>query len=117
MNRLFLKFAASYGHTWRSLYKSDTCLQFTKQEWSKRLSTFDDITLDAAFDQCMDVCMYPPTLPHFIEQCKSIKKRALENQPKPEIPQPSSLEVAETYLQKIRSLLNMPSKSQGDTSC
>jgi hypothetical protein len=113
MNRLFLKLAASYGYTWRSLYKTNTFLEFTKKEWSKRLSMFEEPTLDYAFDQCMNMYTYPPNLPQFIEQCKALQKRQTEFNKSPEVIPIASHEVAQAHLQEIKNRLNM----QGDNTC
>ncbi|TIE36073.1 Vir protein, partial [Legionella pneumophila] len=37
---LFSKFAAFYGHVWRSQFKDEVFLKFAKKEWQEALSDF-----------------------------------------------------------------------------
>ena len=73
IDRLFLRLAAIYGHLWSNLYKSEEFLNCTKQEWREGLQTFDNVTLGKALEHCRASVNYPPTLPMFIEVCKSLK--------------------------------------------
>ena len=72
---MFSKFAAFYGHVWRSLFKHEWFLDFTKKEWVEGLNGFSDEVLDKAVIHCRDYCEMPPTLPQVIILCRQIKKR------------------------------------------
>ena len=114
---LFLRFAVIYGHVWQTLYQNENLLVMAKKEWQITLRPFDNQTIKAALEYCREYSPFPPTLPSFIESCKTIVKRNRSYTPMIIEGTRTSLEAAESHLQKIRTLLNMPSKSQGDTSC
>jgi len=114
---LFLRFAVIYGHVWQTLYQNENLLVMAKKEWHVTLRPFDNQTIKAALEHCREYSPFPPTLPGFIENCKTIVKRSRPYTPRIIEGTRTSLEAAETHLQKIRHLLNMPSKSQGEISC
>lgn len=72
---LFSKFAAFYGHIWRSQFKDEMFLKFAKTEWLDGLADFTDAVLDEAIIGCRDQYEMPPSLPQMIGFCKQIKKR------------------------------------------
>jgi hypothetical protein len=72
---LFSKFAAFYGHIWRSQFKDEAFLKFAKKEWHEGLSVFSDAVLSEAIVGCRDQYEMPPTLPQMIYYCKQIRKR------------------------------------------
>ena len=72
---LFSKFAAFYGHIWRSQFKDEAFLKFAKKEWHEGLSGFADEVLSEAILGCREQYEMPPTLPQMIYYCKQIKKR------------------------------------------
>ncbi len=72
---LFSKFAAFYGHIWRSQFKDEVFLKFAKKEWHEGLSGFADEILSEAILGCREQYEMPPTLPQMIYYCKQIKKR------------------------------------------
>ena len=72
---MFAKFASFYGHVWRSLFKHEWSLEFTKKEWAEGLSAFSDEVVNKAVIHCRDYCEMPPTLPQVIILCRQIKKR------------------------------------------
>ena len=72
---MFSKFASFYGHVWRSLFKHEWFLDFTKKEWADGLSSFNDEVVNKAVIHCRDFCEMPPTLPQIIILCRQIKKR------------------------------------------
>jgi hypothetical protein len=72
---LFSKFAAFYGHIWRSQFKDEVFLKFAKKEWHEGLKGFDDDVLREAIIGCREQYEMPPTLPQMIYYCKQIKKR------------------------------------------
>lgn len=72
---LFSKFAAFYGHIWRSQFKDEVFLKFAKKEWHEGLSMFTDDVFREAILGCREQYEMPPTLPQMIYYCKQIKKR------------------------------------------
>lgn len=74
---LFLKFAAIYGQVWRIQFKDDEFLAFAKGQWFEGLKMFDEDTLDLAIDQCRKNIELPPTLPKFVDICRSFHNRKL----------------------------------------
>ena len=107
IDRLFLRFAAMYGHVWKSLYKNDEFLAFTKQEWRNALTRFDDDVIEKVLTHSQNHWEYPPTLPQFIECCKAHGNNVFIMHPHT----PSRyFEVAHAALNKIRTILNMKSR-------
>jgi hypothetical protein len=72
---LFSKFAAFYGHIWRSQFKDEVFMKFAKKEWQEGLGRFADDVLSEAILGCREQYEMPPTLPQMIYYCKQIKKR------------------------------------------
>lgn len=72
---MFSRFAAFYGHLWRSQFKSEDFLEFAKNEWLEALNGFDSDILLKAIVSCRESLDMPPTLPQVIELCRKIKKR------------------------------------------
>ena len=106
IHNLFLRLAAIYGHVWRSLYKSDEFLAFTKNEWLDALKQFDDLSIDNALLNCRSQWEYPPSLPQFIEACKHIACRDKGFYTTPPA-QKGDPEIADLYIKKIKTILNM----------
>ena len=72
---LFSKFAAFYGHVWRSQLKDEKFLKFAKSEWQEGLSVFTDAVLTKAILNCREFNEFPPTLPQMIQYCRQIRKQ------------------------------------------
>lgn len=72
---LFSKFAAFYGHVWRSQFKDEAFLNFAKREWQQALEQFSNAVLDKAILHCRDNYELPPTLAQVSQYCKGLKKR------------------------------------------
>ncbi|MGL6030071.1 MAG: Vir protein [Legionella sp.] len=72
---LFSKFAAFYGHIWRSQFKDEQFLKFAKKEWVEGLVEFSDAVLHEAIIGCREQYEMPPSLPQMIGFCKQIRKR------------------------------------------
>lgn len=72
---LFAKFAAFYGHIWRSQFKDEVFLKFAKKEWQDALSEFTDEVLTKAILNCREFYEMPPTLPQLRQFCRQIKKQ------------------------------------------
>lgn len=75
IDNLFLQFAAFYGPVWRSQLKEERFILFMKKEWHEALLSFDDRVIKLAINNCRSWNELPPTLPQFIEACRSIKRR------------------------------------------
>src|SRR5690242_19560243 len=63
---LFSKFAAFYGHIWRSQFKSEAFLEYAKKEWQDGLNGFSENTINKAIIQCRDFYELPPSFPQMI---------------------------------------------------
>ncbi len=72
---LFSKFAAFYGHIWRSQFKDERFLEFAKKEWQEALSEFTDAILTSAIVKCREFHELPPTLPQVLQCCRQVKKQ------------------------------------------
>lgn len=72
---LFSKFAAFYGHIWRSQFKDERFLEFAKKEWQDALSEFTDAVLTKAIVNCREFHELPPTLPQVLQCCRKVKKQ------------------------------------------
>lgn len=72
---LFSKFAAFYGHIWRSQFKDEAFFKLAKKEWQEALSEFTDAVLTKAILGCREFYELPPTLPQMIQRCRQIKKQ------------------------------------------
>lgn len=72
---MFTRFAAFYGHVWRSQFKDEGFFGFAKKEWQEGLMSFSDEVLNKAIVHCRETCEMPPTLPQVIILCRQIKKR------------------------------------------
>ena len=105
IDMLFSKFAAFYGHVWRSQFKSEDFMKFAKKEWSLGLKNFDDATIKNAITNCRDFYEMPPTLPQVIRVCRDIKKRQEFSTAKKEV-EPINRTLAATQLKNCKSILN-----------
>lgn len=72
---LFSKFAAFYGHIWRSQFKDEAFFKFAKKEWQEALSEFTDVVLTKGILSCREFYELPPTLPQMIYCCRQIKRQ------------------------------------------
>jgi hypothetical protein len=72
---LFSKFAAFYGHVWRSQFKDEAFLNFAKKEWREALGEFSEAVLAKAVLNCRDFYELPPTLAQVLQCCWQIKKQ------------------------------------------
>ena len=106
IDSLFLRLAAMYGHIWRSLYKSDAFLAFTKSEWLDGLIRFEDKDIEKTLMTCLNNWELPPTLPQFVESCRAHSKVGLDARCS-RISKPSSPDVAHAHLNQIKTILNM----------
>ena len=106
IDSLFLRLAAMYGHIWRSLYKSDGFLAFTKTEWLDGLARFEDKVIEKALMTCLNNWELPPTLPQFVDSCRAHSKLG-EDGKCARISKPSSPDVAHMHLNQIKAILNM----------
>lgn len=72
---MFSRFAAFYGHLWRSQFKNEGFLEFAKKEWDEGLRQFGDEALHKAVINFRDFCEMPPTLPQVIGYCRQLQRR------------------------------------------
>lgn len=105
IDRLFLNFAAMYGHVWRGQFKSDEFLAFAKKEWQEGLAMYSDNILDLARKLCRKTREMPPTLPKFIEFCNYYQPKP--SSILPELPRDTRSDIAEENLLKIKQILKM----------
>ena len=70
---LFSKFAAWYGHVWRSNLKEDGFRRFAKKEWQEGLSSFSEVILNKVMVHCREHYELPPSLPQVIQCCRQIR--------------------------------------------
>lgn len=101
---LFSKFAAFYGHIWRSQFKDEVFLKFAKKEWQEALSEFSDEMLTTATLSCRDFYELPPTLPQMLQCCRQIKKQTTIHVVK-ESYVPANKALVESCLQRCRESL------------
>lgn len=110
VDRTFLKFGVFYGQLWRSQLKNDDYLTFMKNEWVQALKHIEGEIIEHAINYCRDNKEFPPTLPSFIDLCKTAKKKhAFVQAPKKEGRKAPS-EVALKHLKDIKALLHIKTK-------
>lgn len=101
---LFSKFAAFYGHIWRSQFKDEVFFKFAKKEWQEALSAFTDEVLTKAILNCREFYELPPTLPQVIQCCRQIKQRTFVDVVK-ETFVPANQAVVQSCLQRCKEIL------------
>ena len=104
IDNLFSRFAVFYGNLWRSQFKSEGFLEFSKNEWLEGLRPFNDDTLNQAILACRDFQKMPPSLPQMIGFCRDIKKRSSFYVADTEH-QPASQKVVEAHLKQCKAFL------------
>ena len=107
MDLVFSRFAAFYGHVWRSQFKSEGFLEFAKKEWHEGLSPFSDEVLNKAVLHYRDFCEMPPTLPQLISECRRIRKRLVFYVANRDSV-PAKAEVVTLYLNQCKDILIKP---------
>lgn len=110
IDRLFLSFSAFYGQLWRSQFKSDDFLGFMKNEWLHALQHIEDKHMDEAVKKCGASKEFPPTLPQFIDLCKTAKRQHVFTNLNKEEYKKAKPEVALKYLAQIKAILHIKSK-------
>ena len=101
---LFSKFAAFYGHIWRSQFKDEVFFKFAKKEWQEALGEFADEVLTKAILNCREFYELPPTLPQVIQCCRQIKQRTFVDIVK-EAYVPANPAVVLSCLQRCKEIL------------
>ncbi len=97
---LFTKFAAFYGHIWRSQFKDgEGFLLFVKKEWQEGLLEFSDEVLKKAILQSRRSHEMPPTLPQLILNCAEIRRQEQAFVKGPVITR-GNIDIAKTYLRQ-----------------
>ncbi|MGQ3887835.1 Vir protein [Legionella sp. CNM-1927-20] len=105
IDALFARLGAIYGHIWWSNFKSEKSLQISRKEWSSGLKRFDNLTLKEALLTFRERHPFPPSLPQFIECCKSISNRKIVRKPKEETIKRALIEVAEFNIKAMLGIL------------
>ena len=101
---LFSKFAAFYGHVWRSQFKDEVFFKFAKKEWQEALSDFTDHVLTKAILNCREFYELPPTLPQVIQCCRQLKKQTFADAAK-ETHVPANPAIVLSCLRRCREFL------------
>lgn len=106
---LFSKFAAFYGHLWRSQFKDEAFLKFAKKEWQEALLKVSDAILTKAILDCLELHELPPTLPQVRQLCKRMKEEAFLHpswtHTRPEVQVSTNKAMAEAYIQEWKKIL------------
>ncbi|MBA2649336.1 MAG: Vir protein [Legionella sp.] len=102
---MFSKFAAFYGHVWRSQFKDEVFMIFAKKEWLDALGEFSEMVLTKAILNCRDFYELPPTLPQMLHCCRQIKKQTVFHVVN-ESHVPANKAVVEACLQQCKKLLS-----------
>lgn len=102
---MFSRFAAFYGHVWRSQFKHEEFFEFAKKEWQDGLSPFADDVLNKAIIACRNFCEMPPTLPQVITHCRDIKKRDDFYVARNDVT-PAKPEIIRQHLQQCKDMLS-----------
>lgn len=98
---LFSKFAAFYGHIWRSQFKEgDGFVVFVKKEWQEGLKDFSDSVIEKAILKCRDFHEKPPTLPEVLSICRDIRREESAFIKAPQVER-GDIEVAKKWLKEI----------------
>ncbi len=101
---LFARFAAIYGHVWRSQFKDeDYFLPFAKKEWMEALADFSDSVIDEVIVRCRNFYELPPTLPQVLKCCRSVQERIAYKPPVQ--PEAVSPEIRAHHAKQFRELL------------
>lgn len=103
---LFARFAAIYGHIWRSQFKDEDFLGFAKKEWQDVLGRYSDAVLTKAILVCREFYELPPTLPQMLKCCKDAKKQLLGNEQSNLNQLQAALNIAQGDLRHFRQWLN-----------
>ena len=101
---IFSKFAAWYGHVWRSQFKDDAFTKFAKKEWQDALLEFNFDIINQAILECRDYYEYPPTLTQVLKVCRQIKQRINYSTVKPEFKK-TDLHIVKAHLVKCKNFL------------
>lgn len=116
IDRLFLKFATLYGQVWRKQFSGEFLI-FAKNEWLKGLINFDESILDLAVEVCRKTLELPPTMPKFIEICRSFHNRRFEMQKPSERIQHVPSKIGEKALKEIKQRLRLTTNKTGGREC
>lgn len=108
IERLFLRFATSYGYLWQNLFQSDFAILQWKEDWETTLQPYDNQTVKEAIALCLKISPRPPTLPEFVGFCKNANRK--NNLYQPEKVARASPEVAKYHLQKMKAILHSHSR-------
>lgn len=105
IDTLFSRLGSIYGHVWWSCFKTESILNMAKKEWSEGLHRFDNTVLKDALFYFRENSNFPPTLPQFIERCKSSVRRNNFCSAKSELQQRIDTKIALKHIQNLYALL------------
>ncbi|WP_419420709.1 Vir protein [Legionella sp. D16C41] len=105
IDTLFTRLGAIYGYIWWSSFQSEHALTVTKKEWSSALQRFDNRTIRDALLIFRERHHFPPTLPQFIECCKSISQKNIFRKSVEEFDKQAFLEAAELNIKAMLDIL------------
>ena len=108
IDRLILRLMAIYGHVWKSLYKCESFLEISKEEWLLGLQRFNNDTVKEALMNYIEQLSHPPTLPQFINKCKALENRGGAFFTKDVSTKTACTETAKLNLKKMREILLKP---------
>jgi hypothetical protein len=111
---LFSKFAAFYGHVWRSQFKDEVFLKFAKKQWHEGLMNFSEETVNKAIVGCREQFELPPTLPQMIGFCRDYEKGLRVY--KAEHCIPAQKDIVDYYLAQCWEILKRTSKGESNVS-
>lgn len=106
IDRLFVKFAAIYGHIWQSQFKQADFLAIAKKEWSETLADIADDNMDLALKACKKRHEMPPTLPAFYQLCRSYQPKIKVAEVVNQVCKPADEKNVETHLKKLRDIVS-----------
>ena len=103
--RYFQRFMGAYGQSWSNRYPTKAMLELAIDDWASEMQPYSDAEVEAAYKLCLKRYTLAPTLPQFIELCKTAhaSKFAMN---KPDYGEPGDPNVGKEHVQKMREILH-----------
>lgn len=70
---LFKNLHGAYGQCWANRFDSPAMAEAVLKQWSQDLSIYAEAEVDRAFEVCKKRYLLAPTLPQFLELCKTAR--------------------------------------------
>ncbi len=103
-----------YGHIWKSQFSNQKQnVEVVKAEWGMALNRFTPVQIGKAIERCIGVYDLPPTLPQFVNLCKTETRSLRHSSQQLYIPLPCSKmdkQEARSRLQTIMATLKNTNK-------